>query len=277
MPAADPIATFLRLTGDFKGKGRLLGYWLRTRRGARQATLPGGLRMSLDISTPYEAMIWMGWEESDDLEALARLLRPGDVFVDCGANLGLWSLVAAPLVAPSGAVHAFEPNPVTAERLRMHAEQSSLIQVHPTALAATRGTVSFDPGDHHNVSRVSDGGHLRIASSTLDDELSVAPSGIKIDVEGYELEVLRGARAALRSRPWIIIEFNKEHADSQRLEQWPVHKYLIDLGYAAYTLREAPLPDDWSPRHGYANVMYKAQSSPSRGRLAADDDGVARQ
>lgn len=258
-PAVDPIGTFLRLTGDFKGKGRLLGYWLRTRRGEREATLPGGLRMRLDISTPYEAMIWMGWEERDDLEALARLLRPGDVFVDCGANLGLWSLVAAPLVSPSGSVHAFEPNPVTAERLRMHAEQSAVIHVHATALAATRGTVRFDPGDHHNVSRVSDSGHLRIASSTLDDELSIAPSGIKIDVEGYELEVLRGARITMRARPWIIVEFNKEHAQRQRLEQWPVHEHLVAVGYAPYTLRGAPLPEHWSPRHGYANVLYQAR------------------
>lgn len=277
MPPGDPIGTFLRLTGDFKGKGRLLGYWLRTRHGERQATLPGGLRMSLDISTPYEAMIWMGWEEREDLEALARLLRPGDVFVDCGANLGLWSLVAAPLVAPSGSVHAFEANPVTAGRLRKHAEQSPVIRVHHTALAATRGTVRFEPGDQHNVSRVTDSGDLRIASSTLDDELSIAPAGIKIDVEGYELEVLRGARAALRARPWIIVEFNKEHAESQFLKQWPVHEHLVELGYAPYTLRGAPLPDDWSPRHGYANVMYQVRSSASGTRLAAHDDGVARQ
>jgi FkbM family methyltransferase len=253
----DVLAELLRRTPPFEGKGRVFSYWLRTRSGRRRRVLPGGLEIALDMTVPYEATVWIGWEERDDLMALSKLLRAGDTFVDCGANIGLWSLVAAPLVGPEGHVVAFEPNPQTATRLAAHAAQSPVIEVHAAAVSEKSGTLTLDPGDHHNTTHISASGTLSAPAVTLDATLKGAPSGIKIDVEGFELPVLLGARETLSHRPWIIVEFNREHTDAQRLADWPVHKLLADLGYGAHTVLGQRLDGDWLPEFGYANVLYQ--------------------
>jgi FkbM family methyltransferase len=254
----DAFGELLRHTPQFKGKGRLISRWLRTRKGERTRLLPGGLRLRLDMTIPYEATVWMGWEERQELLALQRLLGPGDSFVDCGANIGLWSLVAAPIVGAEGRVDAFEPNPEVAARLSEHAMQSPVIHVHAVALAEQTGELTFEAAAHHNLGRVSASGTVAVRATTLDMALERPPTGIKIDVEGYELEVLQGARRALEHRPWIVMEFNRGHVNAASLSAWPVHRLLSDLGYGAQTVHGESLPDGWAPARGYANVLYEA-------------------
>jgi len=253
----DVLAELLRRTPSFRGKGRIVSHWLRTRGGQRSRILPGGLEIALDMSVPYEAMIWIGWEEHEELRALRRLLHPGETFVDCGANIGLWSLVAAPLVWPDGRVVAFEPNPAVAKRLTNAAVQSSVIEVHAVALSDEPGVLALAAGREHNLARLSSDGEHSVTATTLDAVLERRPDGIKIDVEGYELNVLRGAVGALAHRPWIIVEFNEQHSAAQRLAEWPVHEHLTGLGYLPHSVCGEPLADGWTPKHGYASVLYR--------------------
>ena len=253
-----PLAEFLRRTGHFRGKRRLLRLWSRHQRGTRTRVLPGGLTISLDVRSDYEAHIWLRLEERAELAALPGLLSPGDVFVDCGANLGLWSLVAAPLVGDRGKVIAFEPNPRTAERLSRNAEQAhGVIDVRAIAVTDRQGRVRLDPGDRHNVSRVSPTGTIEVPATTLDQALDAPPTGIKIDVEGQELAVLRGARRVLEGRPWLAIEFSAEHSPSRRLGDWAVHSHLDSLGYRPFTFHGEQLGGDWRLRRDYANLLYR--------------------
>ena len=122
----DWLGHLLRATGHFRGRGRLTRYWLNRRQpnDCRTAKLPGGAEIICEMNVPYEAMVWLGQEEPEDLRMLQRLLQPGQTFVDCGANIGLWSLVAATAVQPNGKVFAFEPNPRTHQRLTQHIEQN---------------------------------------------------------------------------------------------------------------------------------------------------------
>jgi FkbM family methyltransferase len=208
------------------------------------------------------------------------LLAPGDVFVDCGANLGLWSLVAAPLVRDRGRVVAFEPNPQTAERLSRNAEQASgVIDVRAIAVTDRQGRVRLDPGDGHNVSRVSPSGTIEVPATTLDRALDAAPTGIKIDVEGEELAILKGARGVLESRPWLAIEFCAEHAPGRRLGDWAVHAHLDALGYRAFSFRGEQLSGDWRLRRDYTNLLYHPPNVTKRGRppsFAAQPAGAER-
>jgi FkbM family methyltransferase len=253
----DLLAELIRRTPGFKGKGRIVSHWLRSRAGWRTRVLPGGLRISLDMSTPYEAMVWLGWEEREELALLGGLLGPGDTFVDCGANIGLWALVAAPLVGEGGRVIAFEPNPAAAGRLAQHASQSPVIEVHRMALSYEPGSLSFEPAEHHNLAHVSSEGSIRVQATTLDAAVEPPVHGIKLDVEGHELEVLRGAGRALASRPWVMVEFNTLHTPSRRLGDWPVHELLTGLSYRASALSGEALEDGWTPRFSYANVLYR--------------------
>jgi FkbM family methyltransferase len=237
--------------------------------------------MSLDVRSEYEARIWLGLEERAELAALPRLLAPGDVFVDCGANLGLWSLVAVPLVRDRGKVVAFEPNPQTAERLSRNAAQASgVIDVRAIAVTDRQGRVRLDPGTGHNLSRVTPSGTIEVPATTLDRALDAAPTGIKIDVEGEELAILKGARRVLESRPWLAIEFSAEHAPGRRLGDWAVHAHLDALGYRAFSFRGEQLSGDWRLRRDYTNLLYRAPNGLSeRGRppsFAAQPAGADR-
>ena len=255
----DPLAKVLQGTGHFRGKRRLLRLWCRRQEGVRTRVLPGGLEMDLDLRSDYEAHVWLGLEERVELAALPNLLSPGDVFVDCGANLGLWSLVAAPLVGEGGRVIAFEPNPATAERLRRHARQANgVVEVHETSLGDRVGRARLDPGDSHNVARVSDSGAIEVEATTLDDALDASPAGIKIDVEGRELAVLDGGSRALEERPWLAVEFHADHSPSRRLGDWPVHDRLASLGYEPSLFTGEKLSADWRLRGDYRNLLYRA-------------------
>jgi FkbM family methyltransferase len=202
-------------------------------------------------------MVWLGEEEPTELRLLRELLRPGDTFVDCGANIGLWSLVAASAVGNTGRVIAIEANPVVAQRLVDNAQQASCVEVQVAAASAACGEVRFDPGDHHNLGRVSATAALSVPTIRIDDVVVPPVSGIKVDVEGFELPALEGARATIESsEPWIFVEFNRDYAGNA-LGDWAVDEYLSGLGYRPFSLDGQPLPPSWAPEYGYANVLYR--------------------
>jgi FkbM family methyltransferase len=157
-----------------------------------------------------------------DLEAVFRAFcRPGDDFVDVGANIGVTAVLAARAVAP-GRVVAVEPVPLTFSYLEHNIAAAGLTQV-----SCRRMAVASAPGEVSLVSRPGFGfaayvGHAEGLAGYADhpapalplDQL-VADEGlehlrfVKIDVEGYELEVLRGATAVLdRHRPVVFLESN---------------------------------------------------------------------
>ena len=267
----DPLGYFLRKTPAFRGKRRLAWYWMARRDTcARRVTdLPGGCRVTCDLSVPYEAMVWLGLEEDRDLCVARRLLRPGSTFVDCGANIGLWSLIASPVVGEMGRVIAFEPNPATSDKLAENVSANSLdnITVVRAAVGARSGIASLRCESSHNISALCDqttAETITVPVVTLDEYIGDQPvHAIKIDVEGYELDVLRGAiRLIERQGIWLCIEFNTIASKASRLADWEVHRHLSRQGYSARLMSDAlragqtrPLPDRWEIR-GYCNLFY---------------------
>jgi FkbM family methyltransferase len=169
------------------------------------------------------ALYYHGIYEEGTLDVMRRVLRPGDTFIDVGANLGLMTLWAARLVGTSGHVHAFEPQPDTYAVLERHLALNGVRNVtpHPLALGAA-------PGRHtlYERSDVSRGaasmvrpekafGQTTVELDTLDHVLEASQIGavrmLKIDVEGWELEVLRGARRLLahREAPVLCVESSR--------------------------------------------------------------------
>ena len=146
-----------------------------------------------------------------------RVIRPGDTVVDIGANIGLTTLRMAHLAGPGGQVHSFEPNPELAKRLNEVIERNKLsnITVHDVALGDTerRLTLNIPVGNMGSASIVPE----KIVPSAMTCEVSVrrldslfpdthAVRLVKIDVEGAEAGVLKGALGFIeRCRPDIII------------------------------------------------------------------------
>lgn len=148
---------------------------------------------------------------------LRERLRPGDTFVDVGANVGYHAVLGARLTGPTGRVVAVEPEPrnhqLLTANLRRHATGS-----HSTIAAAaldTAGTVEFwlsegDFGNHSTVPISGAGRTMQVPAVRLDDVLADDPrvTLVKIDAEGADQLVVRGMEAVLRSaRPAVIVEF----------------------------------------------------------------------
>ena len=269
----DILGQLIKLTGksNFRGKARLVNYWMskRDENAKRLRKLPGGGEVICDLEVPYEAMVWLEQEEQQDLEILRDLLKPGQSFVDCGANIGIWTLVAASAVGEEGKVYAFEPNPYTFEKLDKNISLGtweSRVKLFDAAVGSRNINLPFQCDRSHNVSSISTPSEASITVPvvTLDSILKdTRIDGIKIDVEGFELEVLQGAETILKTcQPWLIVEFNTLLAKTNTLNQWEVYRYLSSIGYVCRQSHQALdyttnniLPDCWQT-NGYCNLYF---------------------
>lgn len=146
-----------------------------------------------------------GWYEPHIIEIFQKSLTPDTVFFDVGAHIGQYSLCAAPVVR---SVHAFEANSKTIKLLRYNVESNHLanVVVNHTAVCDYVGVSTFHESDAYNPGASSlhgvGGESVAVPTTTLDAYcaghlINNAPLVIKIDVEGAEAEVLRGARSLL--------------------------------------------------------------------------------
>jgi FkbM family methyltransferase len=211
----------------------------------------GDLKMELDVGELMGSHIfWYGSYSRALLRLLDRLLRPGDTLVDAGANIGEITLYAAKRVGPTGKVLAFEPMSAIADVLERNAALNHLdqVQVRRVGLSDNAGTMSIYSSTEHFRARPHDGlgtlhpGGTRtrlveeVEVKTLDQE--VTEHGVrridvlKVDVEGSELPLLRGAVKCLeRDRPWIAIEVQEETSRSAGYAQEDILEYLEQFGY----------------------------------------------
>jgi len=271
----DMFGNFLRVTPSFMGKWRLREIWQRTVADGdcRVARLPDGSILKVQLDVPYEQMVWLQDEEWDELRYLQNKLRLGDVFIDVGANIGLWTLVAATSVGPSGRVLSFEPNPTTFHRLSENIKLNGMVsrvEAFSKAISADERVVSFVCDRQHNLSAISSSGSdgpytKKVPTLALDcllaNELVASRlAGIKLDTEGHELEALKGASGLIEERrPWLIVEFNTTLLASDALGDWPVFRFLAAKRYRPFVYdkrgNETEINDSFS-LHGYRNILF---------------------
>jgi FkbM family methyltransferase len=145
------------------------------------------------------------YEERFDA-ALLGAIRGGDTVWDVGANVGLYTEKFAGLVQPSGHIVAFEPSPTNVQALRARFTDANRLTICPVALADRTHTATFyangtDDGTTDSlVQRAADAVPYQVEVRRGDEYLQkFPPNVIKIDVEGFELEVLRGLPQVLAS------------------------------------------------------------------------------
>ena len=149
-----------------------------------------------------------------ELPIISGLAAPGDVVVDVGANIGYYALLFEKCVGPEGRIIAFEPEPDNLVELRMNVERNALrnVDIRPSAVGATGGVVNFARGINGGIlegSAGATGSEVQVPMTRLDDAVFGAVDLIKIDVEGYEEEVLRGALETIkRGRPRLFVEIH---------------------------------------------------------------------
>lgn len=173
----------------------------------------GPLRGRKWITGSSVASCWLGLYEAEKLAEMEAHLRRGGVFVDIGAQAGYHTLLASLLVGSPGAVYAFEPLPRNHEYLLKHLAINDIFNVQPVRAAVSDqvGELRFDPGPGFMAGHLSAEGAVTVQCVTLDGWLEAeerrVPTAIKIDVEGAELRVLRGAERTLRThKPVVMVD-----------------------------------------------------------------------
>jgi FkbM family methyltransferase len=208
------------------------------------------IKMRLDPADLGPSMILeSGVYEPVSVGMVSEHLGAGATFIDVGADIGYYSLKAAPLVGPTGHVIAVEPNPEALRRLQVNlaASGASVVAVAPVACSDAEGTLDLYVAPDFNVGETSlskanasqDGAithTYKVRSRPLDD--IVRDSGvnrvnaIKIDVEGAEYVVLKGAQQTLdRFHPMLLIELVESQLRGMGTSSAQVRELLKAHGY----------------------------------------------
>jgi len=178
-----------------------------------------GLRIWIDKTQALDLQLYFtGDYEPDTMAAVAELARPGTVVVDVGANIGMVSLWAAKCVGPAGRVIGIDPSAWACERARRNAELSNISNaefVH-AAVSDTIGEADLQIINGYRVDDVDTSAVEHVAVVTVDQLLEErgisAISMLKVDTDGYEVGVFRGAHHTLTAiRPDLVFELGPDH------------------------------------------------------------------
>ena len=264
VPALEPA--YIRIGRGIAGRFPLLGtvYWfsqddlIRRLRVSNRRFRPlriAGVAMAVDVTDatgrldhfygqPYEPGL---------ANAVVKSLSPGDVFLDVGANIGFFSVLAATCVGPKGKVIAFEPHPAARDVLKQAVAAngvSTIVEVIDAAAGAASGTVplflsedsvlsTVDPSRAPSREHFAFSDSIDVPLVALDSWLGQRPDlrgrlrAIKIDVEGTEADVLHGMAETLSTSPPARI-FCETEPDG------PADVLLRSYGYRASPLDQRP-------------------------------------
>jgi len=253
-------------------------YWqVRQRLTGRSKIMPfiGGTRLEIHPREGLTGYWYLLLPEYEEMMFLLRFLKTGDVFYDVGANAGAFAVLAA---AQGASVVAFEPVPHTFERLNANTQlNEKLGPITPlncavgSACGNLRMSTGFGTGNR--VLRPGeDMQSVEVPVLTLDEVVRKhqSPTFLKIDVEGHELEVLRGAQDVLRSEKLLglLVETFRPHnwqqPKLQALEKLLREHGFLPYGYDPGTNRIFRLE---RPEEGEDNTLYIRSESMVTERL----------
>lgn len=220
------------------------------------------------------ALYQTGTYEKGTIQLLGDFLKQGSIFMDIGANIGLMSTIASKIVGENGRVYAVEANPKTIEVLRHNCAINLCenIEILPIALASEKGSAILY--ENWNVNRggaslISQGDEhgITVSKERLDDLFS--PDSpvhlVKIDVEGFELEVLKGGIAWFKTQqPVFIIEVSTQRTNQEGATPESIMSFVADLGNYSFYKQKGT-----KERRGKLVSVTSAQDLPEHDNLIA--------
>jgi FkbM family methyltransferase len=227
----------------------------------------GGVGAGLALRLPQNREYITGTSEGPVQREIARLVHPGDVFYDIGANIGFFTLIAARLVGEAGCVCAFEPHPRNAAAVRDNAGLNGMAHVRVYEAAAGREArveellmTAWDGGGALAASPARPAAPVERTAvrvvpldAFIRDERLPAPTFVKIDVEGVEEEVLEGMEETIaRAKPALLYEVDGgEKADFDR--RWAaLDDWVAGRGYDVRRLESSYPNLKWHVGHSLA-------------------------
>jgi len=169
---------------------------------------------------------------------LSKVLKANNVVVDVGANIGYYTRIASNLVGTGGAVYAFEPMPAAYRVLQMNCSNLVNVTLFPIAMGDKHGESTFyvrKKGDMSSLSPDDKAKTVLVQTDTLDNILMKVPKidFIKIDVEGFELEVLSGSQKTISThRPIVYFELLQSYAEERGFGFKDYQTFFDKFGYS---------------------------------------------
>lgn len=210
------------------------------------------IKVKLYTERELSKLIYCNHFEKDEFSFMEHYIKPGFVVYDIGANIGLHSLYLSYMVGPNGRCYSFEPTKATFESLNENVKLNRFTNIETLNLALSdkeeilqiyKSTNGYDAWN-------SLGGFQKIGHNQYDlenvtciplDRFLVLypqvkhPDFIKIDTEGWELHVLRGAYNLLKNdSPLIMMEYAQRNLNLTNTKQSDLYDYLTALGYKLY-------------------------------------------
>jgi len=250
-------------------------------------SLAPGLKMQLHRDSMLGREIYLHDFEHRERHFVQSFLNTGDVFVDVGANIGLFTLIAAQVVGPTGHVYAFEPGSVAFAQLRANVALNTLKQVVclPYALSDRPEQlplmVATDGWEAYSSFAQPISGDQIVAESvvcmTWDDFVAGLPKSpqpvlMKIDVEGWEQHVLAGAAVSLRKpdAPALLVEFTDAAAQAAGSSCAQLYRAIEQLSYTLYQYDHASrslVPEPLRASYPYSNLVAVKDLAAALDRL----------
>ena len=244
MALMEPLMRLVRPM-NLKGAGTLFDRFTPWS-GQREIAVTGNIRMTVNLANGQQRQMFMGCFARDVQLPVNALLRPGDVFLDVGANVGFLTLLAAGRVGASGRVIGIEPYPPTFELLQKNVLSNKLpfVELHRLALSSEAGSLRLwtpAPSEHRefNISVVQGENTtpVDVPARTLDECLSEWKADriqlMKIDVEGAEPRVFKGGAGMLRSGVvrHLLCEINGRYLVREGTSPMGLIEQLNELGF----------------------------------------------
>jgi len=215
-----------------------------------------GITYDLDLAQGIDFAIYLGGMfERTTAVALAGLTEPSSLVLDIGANIGAHTLLLASLVGAGGRVMAFEPTDFAFRKLRrnldLNPQLASRVETLRCFLTASDGTsvpgaiysswpLTVETGlhpKHLGREMLTDQAQARSLDSVLADRADRRVQLVKLDVDGFECDVLRGAAAMLRdARPVFVMELAPYSLEERGSSLEELLSYFVPNGYSFYTL-----------------------------------------
>jgi FkbM family methyltransferase len=261
------------------------GEGIRDKQKLRTYQAKPGFFLTHDLSDHILRHVYLGGDyEPEVTRLLESIAQPGQVWWDIGANVGWFTFLLSKQVGVTGRVVAFEPNPKVANWLKMAKQKnnSSNVDIQVTGLSNQEGRSEFFVPTQTNEVL---GGHGRpslvkhediecrehetviIETSTIDRLVSngmAVPYGIKIDVEGWESAVFKGAANLFRNNPPALIVSEVNHFPRCLCKPEELVLQLVDLGYLPWhveTLKKYT-PGDLIDGRVYKDFLFIHQDYP---------------
>jgi FkbM family methyltransferase len=224
-----------------------------------------GSKMLLNINDPgiSKELIETGFHEKPTTELSKKEIHPGMVAIDIGANLGYYCLLESRLAGPNGKIYAIEPVPANFEALKRNIELNGYqnIETHCLAISDKSGKAEFLTTDASNwgtmvdlesdaiagdmKERLKDIGEqtIEVTTKTLDEFVEEnnikAVNFMRMDIEGFEVNALRGMRKTLQNSPSplkLMIEVHNKFFDDIEKDLLPAFQELFDMGFKVKVL-----------------------------------------